>query len=180
MKDCENISESMGRWLDGELSPAESESIRAHVAQCADCGEAQRKLEKLQLALEGALMAESKSIEFEPFWRAVQLRIAEKRAWYEDALDWSRGLFTASRAAWAIPALIALLLAVASLESYFPGWRGGAGRNAFAAVDSIDAHGRNVALLREYDSKTTVIWLYEDQEGENETAEEPPPPGPAF
>jgi len=49
-----------------------------------------------------------------------------------------------------------------------------------AAVDSIDAHGRNVALLREYDSKTTVIWLYEDQEGENETAEEPPPPGPAF
>ena len=180
MKGCENISKSMGRWLDGELSAAESESMRAHVAECADCAEARRKLEKLQGALAAALIAEAKDIEFEPFWRAVRLRIAEKRAWHADALDWVRGWFTRSRAAWAVPALIALLLAAASLDSYFPGWRGGAGRNAFAAVDSIDAHGRSVALLREYDTKTTVIWLYEDQEGENEAAEEPTSPGPAF
>lgn len=179
MKDCERIKESMGRWLDGELGPAASESMRAHVAECADCVATRRKLEKLQRALAGALMTQAKDIEFEPFWRAVRLRIAEKRAWHEDALDWARGFFTRSRAAWAVPALIALLLAVASLESYFPGWRGG-GRNAFATVDSIDAHGRSVALLREYDTKTTVIWLYEDQEGENEAAEEPTPPGPAF
>jgi hypothetical protein len=34
--------------------------------------------------------------------------------------------------------------------------------------------------LRENESKTTVIWLYEDQEGENEVAEEPSKSGPAF
>ena len=180
MKGCENINESMGRWLDGELTPAESESMRAHIAECSDCAEARRKLEKLQRTLAGVLMTEAKDIEFEPFWRAVRSRIAEKRAWHEGTLDWARGWCTRSRAAWAVPALIALLLGVASLESYFPGWRGGAGRNAFAAVDSIDAHGRSVALLREYDTKTTVIWLYEDQEGENETAEDTAPPGPAF
>jgi hypothetical protein len=78
-----------------------------------------------------------------------------------------------------VPAVIVLLLAVVSLESYLPGWRG-AGRNAFATVESIDAYGRNVALLREYDTKTTVIWLYQDQEGENEAAEETAPSGPAF
>ncbi len=38
----------------------------------------------------------------------------------------------------------------------------------FASVESIDAHGRNVALLREDETKTTVIWLYQNQEGENE------------
>jgi hypothetical protein len=86
-----------------------------------------------------------------------------------------RGVLPASRLAWVVPAVIALLLAGVSLESY---WRGG--RNAFATVESIDAYGRNVALLREYDTKTTVIWLYQDQEGENEAAEESAPSGPAF
>ena len=115
--------------------------------------------------------------ESSPFWRAVQLRINEKRPWYQDALDWMRGVLPASRLAWVVPAVIGLLLAGVSLESY---WRGGAGRNAFATVESIDAYGRNVALLREYDTKTTVIWLYQDQEGENESAEETAPSGPAF
>ena len=38
----------------------------------------------------------------------------------------------------------------------------------------------DVALLREDDSKTTVIWLYQNQEGDDEAAEETPQPGPAF
>jgi hypothetical protein len=75
--------------------------------------------------------------------------------------------------------VIALLLAAVSLDSYFPGWRGGA-RNSFATVESIDAYGRSVALLRENESKTTVIWLYEDQEGENGTADDSAKSAPAF
>jgi hypothetical protein len=35
-------------------------------------------------------------------------------------------------------------------------------------------------LLRQNESKTTVIWLYADQEGENETADEPAKSAPAF
>jgi hypothetical protein len=71
-----------------------------------------------------------------------------------------------------------LVLAILSLDSYIPGFR--EGRNSFASVESIDAYGRNVALLRENESKTTVIWLYEDQEGENATADEPAKSAPAF
>ena len=168
MNGCEDKVASIERWLDGELSGAESESLRVHMAACAGCSEARSRLEKLQSTLTGVLL---------PFWRAVQLRINEKRPWYQDALDWMRGVLPASRLAWVVPAVIGLLLAGVSLESY---WRGGAGRNAFATVESIDAYGRNVALLREYDTKTTVIWLYQDQEGENEAAEETAPSGPAF
>ncbi len=47
---------------------------------CADCGEARRRLEKMQLALTAAcLMAEAAQIEFAPFWREVQHRIDAKR-----------------------------------------------------------------------------------------------------
>lgn len=174
MNGCEDKVALIERWLDGELSGAESESLRAHMAACAGCSEARRRLEKLQSTLSGALLSEAQRVDFMPFWRAVQLRIDEKRSWYQDALDWMRGVLPASRLAWVVPAVIVLLLAGVSLESY---WRGG--RNAFATVESIDAYGRNVALLREYDTKTTVIWLYQEQEGENEAAETAPS-GPAF
>jgi anti-sigma factor RsiW len=179
MRDCESIRESIGRWLDGELGPSESESVRSHVAGCAQCHQARLQLEKIHSELKHALLSEAQKIEFLPFWRAVQLRIAEKRAWYADALDWARGVLTTPRAAWAVPVVIALLLAAVSLDSYFPGWRGGA-RNSFATVESIDAYGRSVALLRENESKTTVIWLYEDQEGENGTADDSAKSAPAF
>lgn len=174
MNGCEDKVALIERWLDGELSGAESESLRAHMAACAGCSEARRRLEKLQSTLSGVLLSEAQRVDFMPFWRAVQLRIDEKRSWYQDALDWMRGVLPTSRLAWVVPAVIVLLLAGVSLESY---WRGG--RNAFATVESIDAYGRNVALLREYDTKTTVIWLYQEQEGENEAAETAPS-GPAF
>lgn len=180
MTSCENTRESIGRWLDGELSTAESEAVRGHVSACAVCDETRRQLEKIGATLKSVLATEAARVELTPFWREVQSRINQKRAWYEDLLDWSRGLLAAPRVAWAVPTVIALLLGLFSLDSYWPGWRIRGSRNSFAAVDSIDAHGRSVALLRENETKTTVIWLYEDQEGENETAEEASKSGPAF
>lgn len=180
MTDCENIRESIGRWLDGELSPTESEAAREHVLACAVCAETRRQFQKIDTTLKSVLAAEAARVEFTPFWREVQRRVNRKRAWYADLLDWSRALLAAPRVAWAVPAVIALLLGLFSLDSYWSGWRFGASRNSFAAVDSIDAHGRSVALLRENETKTTVIWLYEDQEVEHEAAEEASKSGPAF
>jgi len=180
MTNCESIRELIGSWLDGELNSAESDSVRAHVAGCPACGELRRQLEKLHLALKDDLTAEATRLEFMPFWRAVQQRITQKRAWHEDLRDWCRDFFTAPRIAWSVPVAIALVLALVSLEAYVPGWRSGGARNNFAAVDSIDAYGHSVALLRENESRTTVIWLYQDQEGENEAAEDTKTSGPAF
>jgi anti-sigma factor RsiW len=179
MRDCENIRESIGSWLDGELSAAESESVRAHLASCAGCDEAQRRLEKMHLALKAALTSQAAQIEFTPFWRGVERRINEKRSWYEDLLDGSRRLFTAPRVAWMVPAVIGLLLVLMSADIDVIRRLSGS-RNSFASVESIDAYGRSVALLRQPETRTTVIWLYQDQEGENETAEDPAKSAPTF
>ncbi len=180
MKDCERIQESLGGWLDRELSSSDSDWVRVHVASCAECHAAQLRLERMTLALHGVLTSDTRKLEFMPFWRAVERRIEEKRPWYMEFQDWAGSFFSPLRVAWAVPAAIALVLIVVSASSYFAGWRGGSARNNFASVDSIDAHGRSVALLREDDTKTTVIWLYQNQEGENEAAEEPTQSGPAF
>ena len=180
MNNCETIRDLIGSWLDGELSPRENEAVRAHVNACAECGQAQRQLEKLQLALRSDLANAAARIEFMPFWREVQQRINQKRPWYADSLDWVRDNLVAPRVAWAIPVAIVLVLVGLSLDSDLTGWRGGGTRNNFASVDSIDGYGRDVALLREDETKTTVIWLYQKQEGENEAVEENSPTAPAF
>jgi predicted anti-sigma-YlaC factor YlaD len=177
MNTCETLRESIGGWLDGELSPSESEAVRLHLAGCSDCSMARQQLEKLQLMLKNDLVAQAATIDFMPFWRGVQQRINQKRAWHEDLLEWCRGFLTAPRIAWTVPALIVVVLALFSLDSFLPG-RGT--RDNFTAVESIDAYGRSVALLREDQTKTTVIWLYQDQEGENETADEASKSGPTF
>ena len=92
-------------------------------------------------------------------------------------MEWARSRFAAPGLAWAVPAVIVVLLGVLSLDSF---WKLGSQRNNFAAVESIDAHGRNVALLREDETKTTVIWLYQNQEGEDESSGENTETKPSF
>jgi hypothetical protein len=79
-----------------------------------------------------------------------------------------------------VPAIIVLVIGALYIGPVVPGWGVGATRNSFATVESIDGYGRNVALLREHESRTTVIWLYQNPEGENEAAGEINDKGPAF
>jgi anti-sigma factor RsiW len=167
MIDCKSASESLSAWLDGELRASEAEAVRAHLEVCRQCGEQRRQMESLQAALKSALELQASSLRFEPFWREVEERITEKRTWSAAVTDFVRSALAAPRLAWAIPVVIVALLGALSIV---PAWR--APKNSFASVESIDPYGRNVAVLRENETKTTVIWLYQNPEGENEPSSE--------
>ncbi|HSE89399.1 MAG TPA: hypothetical protein VLJ79_24515 [Candidatus Binatia bacterium] len=92
-------------------------------------------------------------------------------------MKWARATFAGPGLAWVVPAVIIIVLGALSFDSF---WKLRAQRNNFAAVESIDAHGRNVALLREDETKTTVIWLYQNQEGEDESSGEITEASPSF
>jgi len=176
MSQCEAIQEMMGRWLDSELNAADSEAVRIHVEGCRDCAATRRCLEKIHGSLGDLLKAEASQLEFAPFWREVQRRIDERRPWHDELIEWLRSGLVARRLAWAVPAAIIIVLGFLS----FAKWPGGSQISNYASVESIDPHGRNVALLREDETKTTIIWLYQDPEGENENAEDSAKSGPAF
>jgi hypothetical protein len=133
-------------------------------------------IEKLQSSLKSLWVSNVPRIAFEPFWPGSENGL-QKASWREEVVEWARSRFAAPGLAWAVPALIVVLLGVLSLDSF---WKLGSQRNNFAAVESIDAHGRNVALLREDETKTTVIWLYQNQEGEDESSEENTETSPSF
>jgi len=176
MNQCETIRESIGRWLDGELQTADNEAVRRHVEGCPDCAAARQRLEKIQAMVGNLLTAEASQLEFAPFWREVRRRIEEKRPWHEELIERAQSLLIAPRLAWAVPAAIMVVLGLLSLAK----WPVGGQVSNYASVESIDTHGRNVALLREDKTKTTIIWLYQDPEGENENVEDTAKSGPAF
>src|SRR2546425_7187255 len=176
MKSCENIRESLEAWLDGELSQSEADAVRAHVDACLDCTEERRQLDKLNSSMKAVLASQERPIAFEPFWLGVRQRIVEKKPWHVAWVERLRESLAGPGLAWSIPAVIGLLLVSYSLGI----WKDETPRNSFAAVESIDAYGRNVALLRENETKTTVIWLYQNQEGDNESAGETSDKSPTF
>ncbi|MEK7783271.1 MAG: hypothetical protein AAB279_05025 [Candidatus Binatota bacterium] len=137
-------------------------------------------MERLQASLKGALEARASRLAFEPFWDGVHRRILEKRPWRDRLWDWVRPAIYPQRLAWAIPVVIVFLLGIISLEQFFPGWRWGSSRSNATTVDSIDGHGLNVAVLRESKTKTTVIWLFENQEDEDESSKKSAPAEPSF
>ena len=180
MKTCDDIRPMLGAWLDGELGPSEAEAVRGHVAGCAICAEERRQLEKLEAVMKSVFATEAEQIAFGPFWRSVQDRIENRKTWPVELIDWARSAVGAPLLVWAVPAVIVVVIGVFSLNPFWWGSRWGMSRNNYAAVESIDAHGRNVALLREDETKTTVIWLYQNPEGENEKTEAPAQNGPSF
>jgi anti-sigma factor RsiW len=178
--DCEATRERLGAWIDGELVQADAALVRAHVESCPSCSAERRRLERLQASLLRALQTESSRIAFEPFWEGVRRRISEQRSWRELLWDWALPAFQPRRLAWAVPLAIVVLLAYFSLAPFSPGWRWPANRSNGAAVDSIDGHGFNVAVLRESKTKTTVIWLFDSQEEDDEASKEAASAEPSF
>jgi predicted anti-sigma-YlaC factor YlaD len=180
MNSCETTREALGAWLDGELAAAQAEATRLHVEACAACRDERQKLERLHATMQAILNSSGSGLQFDPFWRGIQQRIAQKSNWYDECGDWIRGAFTASRVAWAIPAVIVIVLAGLSIDSFYPNGQTEAEPDNLATVESIDAYGRNVALLHEGETNTTVIWLYQPQESDNDSPTEPSESKPSF
>ena len=171
MRNCEAIKKSLGAWLDGELDPGPAAEIQLHVEGCASCLEEKARIERLDSSLKRLLEANASQVDFKTFWAGLRQRIADEKSWHTRVLEKIRPVFSPRRVAWAVPAMAVVLVAVLSLDQFFPGWRGN-GQTNMASVESIDGHGFNVALLREAKTKTTVIWLFENQESEDETSGE--------
>lgn len=176
MTECDRIQEWLGAWLDGELPSAKAAEVKVHVEKCAACAAEKERIQRLDAALKRALEARVSDAAFAPFWAGVRDRIAREKSWRDRVFDRMRGVFALPRLAWAVPVAAVVLIALFSTVRYF-GWFA---PTNLASVESIDGHGFNVALLREAKTKTTVIWLFENQETEDDNSVEPAASEQAF
>jgi anti-sigma factor RsiW len=169
---CEIAKEMLGAWLDGEVSASELREVEEHLAQCASCSREKARIERLEGALKGAFAAQAAELAFAPFWEGVQKRLAAEAPWHRRLSEWITDAFTPQSLAWVVPLVLVFVIGLFSVRQFFPGWPWGTAVANLTLVESIDPHGRNVALFRESETRTTVIWLYPNQEGEDESSED--------
>ena len=168
MRNCEQTSRALSAWLDHELRAADAAEIATHVNQCPACHAEMARLQRLESVLESALRRELSTASFDRVWTGVERRIQERVPWHQRVWDRLGLDVVSARPAWVLSGVVVLLLGALSVARYFPEWRS----NNFAFVESIDAHGSNIALFREAETRTTVIWLFEDLETQDEVAPE--------
>lgn len=109
MKHCEEYSELISAFIDNEISDAEAESLKAHLATCRDCRAYLIYLEKIHT--EAAALAVDVPDGFSA--RVMNSIAASEKAQKRFAL--SRFKFTAIAAA-----IILLVFAAGRLDSFFP------------------------------------------------------------
>ncbi len=71
----DHVEEKILPCLDGELSPAEAEAVRAHCRTCEACGQAYADME----ALVGRLDADRDTAACTPLWPLISERLASRR-----------------------------------------------------------------------------------------------------
>src|SRR5918997_3767038 len=119
MSRCESTRETVGPGLEGDLAAGKAEATRLHVEGCAACSEERHRLERLHSTMRMVLESNGSELQFDPFWQGVQQRIAQQSNWYNELGDWFRRTCTAPRLAWAVPAVIVIMLAGLSIDAFF-------------------------------------------------------------
>jgi anti-sigma factor RsiW len=169
---CERATEMLGAWMDGEVAASELRELEEHLDQCAACSREKARIERLEGALKGAFAARATDLAFAPFWEGVQKRIAAEAPRQRRLSEWITDALAPRSLAWVVPLILVFAIGLFSVRQFFPGWLWGTAVANLTFVESIDPHGGNVALFRESETRTTVIWLYPNQEGEDESSQE--------
>ena len=168
---CEGVKKLLGAWWDGELGGDEAGAVREHLELCPSCRSEAEKLERLHNSIREALKERAGEIRFDTFWAGLEERMAARRPWWARLADWANPAFGLGRMGWAISLAVILAIGVLSLPDSYRAWFFGSNRGR-TRIESIDAHGFNVAVFREAQTRTTVIWLFSDEESDDEAQDE--------
>jgi len=170
---CQYTRERLGSWLDQELNSIEVKQVEEHVKACPDCQKEKVQLERLSEALKSALETTAARVAFDEVWTRVREGLIDDDPWYRKVAHGLGGILAPRRIAWMVPAVAILIVAIMSIFDFLPEVSIGS-KHAFTSVDSINSYGKNVGVFRESETRTTVIWLFEDHDDDNSYEEARP------
>lgn len=171
--DCARVKELLVRFVDGECRPDEALGVEEHLGYCASCAGERLELERLDGALREAFRARAAEVGWDLFWPALRERLDQEAEEAQGLFDSWRRLLQRQRLAWAVPGAVLLVVGLFVFGWFFVGGENGAGVSNLTRVESIDSHGSDVAVFRISKDRTTVIWLFEETETDDESGVEP-------
>jgi anti-sigma factor RsiW len=151
---CDEALELMGPFVDGELNPERARVLQVHLDRCPGCLCELKETEILKRLIASHLAEEARLADPGDLALRVESMI--------DALPRWRPFWT--RPVW-VSAFAALLLAVGWVATQAPIGEWFPGKQNDAVVEEIEASGNVLALWKEPETRTTVIWVFDNQKG---------------
>jgi anti-sigma factor RsiW len=170
MKDsCSSISQLLERYFDRQATDEERSLVERHLPVCPTCHERLRVLEGLRKAIKVPVDEALKEETFPWVWEKIErgIRLEKKPSWQESFRSWL-GLSPLFRKRVWIPAVAtAIVLALVASPLLF---RKTPSLSAPSVVEYVESQTYNVMVYEAEKAKVTVIWLFEEMEGESTTS----------
>jgi hypothetical protein len=160
---CRETRPLLPLFFDGELEARQMRAVALHSTRCSDCEGALRRLERLQDVLAAEVSAELDGIDLGRVWTGVASRLDVTRG--RGVLGWKRW-WEMPDLRWIRPAPTLAALAAACLLAVFL-WQWNAARppaelastDNSAILDSVESNVGSLAVLREPETNTMVLWI---------------------
>jgi hypothetical protein len=174
---CRETRPLLPLFFDGEIEPRQMRAIALHSTRCSDCEGALRRLERLQDALMAEVSSRLEEVDLSRVWDGVAPRLDAPRR--SGSLGW-KTWWPARDLRWMRPAPALTALAAGCLLAIFLWqWNAGHPSNELASIDnsaildSVESNVGSLAVLREPETNTMVLWITDGEPLSNDFGDMP-------
>jgi anti-sigma factor RsiW len=161
---CRESRPLLSLFLDGELDARQMREVALHSTRCGECEHELRGIERLQDLISTRIQAEVAEIDLSRIWIGVAPRLESvRRPWHErfrerwDEIGPGWQTLAPVSAAAVVAGLVAVLLWQSQQVAVEPSQWASADNSAI--VDSVQSNVESLAVLREPETNTMVLWI---------------------
>jgi anti-sigma-K factor RskA len=160
-------SDLLDKYFDREVTEEERTMMEGHLSQCQACRDVLTAMDGLRHLIKDPVDKHDQEENFHWVWQKIEREIQRKEepAWKEFLGRWlDVGLFLRRRV-WIPAAAVAVAIVIALTPYFFR--ESPPSSSDFSVVEYVESQSHNVMVYESEKGTMTVIWLLDDQEGED-------------
>ncbi len=164
---CASISELLEKYFDGEVTGEEESLVTSHLQECPSCQNVLRSMEDLRHVIKAPVDQAEEKENFYWVWQKIERGIRQKEpSGWKDFLD--RRFFHLPRLRrwiWAPAAVMVVVLLMVVFPHFYYDKETPSSPDR-SVVEYVESQGNPVMVFDLEKEDVTVIWLFENPEGE--------------